>query len=115
MRAGQMRHRINVQRRTDVMDGYGEGQPTWSNILTSYPARVRDDSQREYSAQMQVQDEKTIHVEIRDPRRPLLTKDRVAFAHPVNGAAVYDIRAILQGENIGRDLVLVCTEHSTEQ
>lgn len=115
MRAGQLRHRINVQRRTDVMDGYGEGQPTWANILTKYPARVRDDSQREYSAQMQVQDEKTVHVEIRDPRVSLQTKDRVTFTHPVNGASTYDIRAILQGENIGRDLVLVCSEHSTEQ
>jgi head-tail adaptor len=115
MRAGQLRHRINVQRRTDTLDGYGEGQPTWANILTSYPARVRDDSQREFSAQMQVQDEKTVHVEIRDPRVPLLTKDRVTFTHPVNGASVFDIRAILQGENIGRDLVLVCSEHSTEQ
>lgn len=115
MRAGRLRHRVNVQRRTDVVDGYGEGQPTWTNILTSYPARVRDDSQREYSAQMQVQDEKTVHIEIRDPRVPLRTKDRVTFTHPINGPAVLDIRAILGGENIGRDLVLVCTEHSTEQ
>lgn len=115
MRAGQLRHRIDIERRTDSFDGYGEGQPTWANVVTSYPARVRDDSQREFSAQMQVQDEKTIHLEIRDPRVPLRTKDRVTFAHPVNGASVFDIRAILRGENIGRDLVLVCTEHSTEQ
>lgn len=115
MRAGRMRHRIDVQRRTDVLDGYGEGQPTWANLLTAYPARVRDDNQREFSAQMQVQNEKTIHIEIRDPRITLTTKDRVSFTHPVTGAKVYDIRAILQGENIGRDLVLVCSEHSTEQ
>lgn len=114
MRAGQLRHRISIERRTDSFDDYGEGQPTWASVVSSYPARVRDDSQREYSAQMQVQDEKTIHIEIRDPRVQLRTKDRVTFTHPVNGASVFDIRAILQGENIGRDLVLVCSEHSTE-
>lgn len=115
MRAGQLRHRINVERLTGTKNGFGEVQPTWTPILTRYPARVRDDSQREYSAQMQVQDEKTIHIEIRDPRVKLFTKDRVTFTHPVNGATVYDIRAILAGENVGRDLVLTCSEHSTEQ
>jgi head-tail adaptor len=115
MPAGKKRHRISIQRRTDTPNAYGEAVATWADLVTRYSARVRDDSQREYTAQMQVQSEKTIHVEIRDPRVPLMTKDRVTFTHPVNGAAVYDIRAILQGENIGRDLVLVCSEHSTEQ
>lgn len=114
MRAGKLRHRITIERRADAMDGFGEGQPTWTAILSRYPARVRDDSQREFTAGLQVQAEKTIHVEIRDPRIPISTKDRVTFAHPVNGASVYDIRAVLSGENSGRDLTLMCSEHSTE-
>lgn len=114
MRAGQLRHRISIERRTDSFDSYGEGQPTWAALVSNYPARVRDDSQREFTAQLQVQSEKTIHVEIRDPRIALTTKDRVTFTHPVNGASVFDIRAILGGENVGRDLTLMCSEHSTE-
>lgn len=114
MRAGRLRHRITIERRTDTLDAYGEGQPTWAALVSNYPARVRDDSQREYSANMQVQSEKTLHIEIRDPRVALTTKDRITFNHPVNGATVYDIRAILGAENVGRELVLICSEHSTE-
>jgi head-tail adaptor len=114
MRAGLLRHRISIDRRTDTFDAYGEGQPTWAPLVSNYPARVRDDTQREFSSQMNAQSEKTIHVEIRDPRVSITTKDRVTFSHPVNGATVFDIRAILGGENVGRDLVLMCSEHSTE-
>jgi head-tail adaptor len=114
MRAGRLRHRISIERRTDSFDAYGEGQATWEALVEGYPARVRDDSQREFTAQMHAQSEKTISVEIRDPRIALTTKDRVTFTHPVNGASIFDIRAILGGENIGRDLVLVCSEHSSE-
>lgn len=114
MRAGQLRHRISIERRTDVFDAYGEGQPTWEALVDNYPARVRDDSQREFTAQLSVGAEKLIHVEIRDPRIALTTKDRVTFTHPVCGATVFDIRAILGGENVGRDVTLMCSEHSTE-
>lgn len=114
MRAGRLRHRIAIERRVDAFDAYGEGQPTWTAFVQGYPARVRDDSQREFTAQQQVQSEKTIHVEIRDPRVPITTTDRVTFSHPVNGATVFDIRAILGAENTGRELVLICSEHSTE-
>lgn len=114
MYAGQLRHRISIERRTDTFDAYGEGQAVWSALVSNYPARVRDDSQREFTTQLQIQSEKTIHIEIRDPRVELTTKDRVTFSHPVNGATVYDIRAILGGENIGRDLILMCSQHSTE-
>lgn len=114
MRAGQLRHRISIERRTDSFDAYGEGQATWTALVSDYPARVRDDSQREFTAQLQVQSEKFIHVQIRDPRIAITTKDRVTFSHPVKGATVFDIRAVLAGENIGRDLILMCSEHSTE-
>lgn len=114
MRAGLMRHRINIQRRTDAANAYGEAAPTWTSLFTNYSARIRDDSQREFTAAMQVQSEKTIHIEIRDPRVALTTKDRITYTHPVNGETILDIREILAGENIGRDLVILCSEHSTE-
>jgi hypothetical protein len=44
----------------------------------------------------------------------LLALAREVDTHPVNGASVFDIRAILGGENIGRELTLMCSEHSTE-
>jgi len=112
-RAGRYRHRITIQRRTDTLDGYGEGQPTWTALLSRYPARVRDDSQREFTAGLQVQTDKTIHVEIRDPRQEITAKDRLIF-HAASGDRTFDIKAALAGENIGRDLTLMCIEHSTE-
>lgn len=113
-RAGRYRHRISVERRSDtLLDGYGECQPIWTAILSRYPARVRDDSQREFTAGLQVQAEKTVHVEIRDPRQVITTKDRVIW-HAADGDRTFDIRAALAGENVGRDLTLMCSEHSTE-
>lgn len=112
-RAGRYRHRISIQRRTDTLDGYGEGQPTWTAILSRYSARIRDDSQREFTAGLQVQDEKTIHIEMRDPRQPITPKDRVIW-HAAGGDRTFDIKAVLAGENVGRDLTLMCSEHSTE-
>lgn len=109
MKAGLLRHRITIQRRTDALDAYGEAQPTWAALVSNYPARVRDDSQREFAAAMQVQAQKSIHIEIRDPRIEITTKDRVIF-----DARTFDIQAVLGGENVGRDLVLICSEHSTE-
>jgi head-tail adaptor len=115
MRAGQLRHRITIERRTDSFDGYGEGQPVWSAIVSNYPARVRDSSQREFTAQLQVQSQKQVFIDIRDPRRPIAEKNRVKWIHPVKGLLILDINEVLGGENAGRDLTLVCSEHSTEQ
>lgn len=39
---GAMRHRINVQSKTDERDASGQPAPTWANRLTSEPARVHD-------------------------------------------------------------------------
>lgn len=114
MPAGRKRHRISIQRRTDATNAYGEAVATWSDLVTRYSARVRDDSQREFTANLQVQSDKRIHFEIRDPRQTLTTKDRVIW-HAAAGDRTLDINAVLAGENIGRDLVLVCSEHSTEQ
>lgn len=111
MRAGQMRHRISIQRRTDTKDGYGEGKPTWSNLYSRIPARVRDDSQREFTQALQVQSAKTIHVTIRDPRQTITEMDRVVW-HARGGDRILDIKAVLAGENDGRELTLMCIEHS---
>jgi SPP1 family predicted phage head-tail adaptor len=111
MAAGKKRHRISIQRRTDTPDGYGEAVPAWADLVTRYSARIRDDSQREFTANLQVQDAKTIHIEIRDPRLALTPKDRVIW-HAASGDRTLDVKAILAGENIGRDITLMCVEHS---
>lgn len=110
-RAGQLRHRVSIQRRTDTPNAYGEGVPTWVNLVSRYPARVRDDSQREFTANFQVQADKTLHITIRDPRQEITTKDRVVW-HKPSGDKILDIKAVLAGENIGRELTLMCIEHS---
>ncbi len=110
-RAGQKRHRISIQRRLDEKDAFNEGIPSWTDIVTRYSARVRDDSQREFTANLQVQDDKTVHIEIRDPRKGVKVKDRVIW-HAETGDRIYDLKAVLGAENTGRDLTLICVEHS---
>jgi head-tail adaptor len=111
--AGPKRHRISIQRRTDTLDGFGEGTPAWINRVDRYAARVRDDSQREFTEALQVQSEKSLHVEIRDPRIEITTKDRVIW-HKPTGDLTIDIKALLAGENLHGDITLICSEHSTE-
>lgn len=110
MRAGLRRHRISIQRRSDSLDGYGEATPTWSNLFSRICARVRDASQREYTANLQVQSDKSVNINIRDPRRPITEKDRIVW-HSHDGDRIYDIKAILAGDNDGRELDIVCIEH----
>lgn len=111
MSAGRKRHRISIQRRTDSTDGYGEAVPTWFNVVTEYSARVRDDSQRESMANLQVQAPKILHIEIRDPRQQITPLDRVIW-HAAEGDKTLDIKAVLSGENVHKDLTLMCVEHS---
>ena len=111
MPAGNKRHRISIQRRTDTADAYGEAVAVWSDLVTRYSARVRDDTQREFTGNLQVQADKTIHIEIRDPRQALTTKDRVVW-HAAGGDRTLDIKAVLAGENNRRDIILMCVEHT---
>jgi SPP1 family predicted phage head-tail adaptor len=109
--AGELRHRISIQRRTDTMDAFGESVPTWSDLIRRYPARVRDDTQREFTANFQVQSDKTTHITIRDPRQAITPKERVVW-HTPSADRIYDIKAVLAGENAGTEVTLVCIEHS---
>lgn len=112
MRAGRMRHRITIERKTGTTrDTFNQTVENWVAIATRISARVRDDSQREVTAQLQVQSPKIRHVEIRDIRQEIKTVDRVRW-HALGGDKIFDIKEVLAGENAKRDITLMCTEHS---
>lgn len=111
MRAGLRRHRISIRRRPTTEDAFTELTGDWTDICTRIPARVRDDNQREFTANLQVQSQKTVHVNIRDPRRPITERDQIVW-HARGADRVYDIKAVLAGDNNSRELDITCIEHT---
>lgn len=117
------RHRISIQRSTDTKDSFGEARPNYRNLVTRYPASVRDESQREFNSTLHVQSEKRIFIEIRDPHvrdddpqqpQEIVTSDRVVW-HKPTGDKVLDIISVLAGENLHGDITIVCLEQSDTQ
>lgn len=111
MRAGRLRHRISIERRGAELDSFREPAAVWSPIVSRCCARVRDDSQREFTANLQAQADKTVHFEIRHPRVQITAKDRVTW-HAAAGDKRYDIKAVLENENTRKELTIICVEHA---
>lgn len=44
--AGDLRHRITLQRRVAGQDDYGQGLETWSDVLTGISAAIRPATER---------------------------------------------------------------------
>jgi head-tail adaptor len=107
--SGRLRHRIRIERRTDTLSDYGEGKPNWAELFTAW-AQIRDESQREYTAQLHVQDAKMTSVEIRNPQMIIKPKDRAVWLLP-SGNRFFDIKAVLAGDNVGKEVTLACIEY----
>jgi SPP1 family predicted phage head-tail adaptor len=64
--SGGLRHRIDIQSRTDVQDETtGEVVPTWSMLYASVPAKIEPLSVREFMAAQAVQSGITARITIR--------------------------------------------------
>lgn len=111
MRAGRLRHRVAIQRRTGAESGFGEPTDTWSTLAT-VSAGIEPISGREYFAAQQVQSEVTHRVTIRyfEGVNP---KDRLLWTDPATGVARYfDIRAVIDRDERHREFALMCVEHA---
>lgn len=103
MRAGELRHRITIQQKTVVRDTYGGETVTWTNTATVWAA-VEPLSGREYFSAQQVQAEVNHRIRIRY-RAGITTTMRVLW-----GTRVFDILAIINLQERGREIHLMCKE-----
>jgi SPP1 family predicted phage head-tail adaptor len=103
MRAGLLRHRVELQSRTLTADGFGQPVETWATYAT-VSASVSPLRGRERFAAMQVAAETTHRIVMRG-RSGIKAEDRVFY-----DGRVFDIRAIMDMDERGIMLELLCTE-----
>mgnify|MGYP001599360719 CR=1 FL=1 len=103
MRAGLMRHRIELQSSQEIRDPSGQGIPEGTTYATGW-AELRPISGREMIAGRMEQAEQSVLWHIRY-RSDVTVKHRVLF-----GARIFDINAVLDVGGRRRELDLVCTE-----
>lgn len=103
MQAGQLRHRITVQQRSQSADDSGQLIDSWSTLAILW-ARIRWLSGREYIAARQAQADVKVEITIRQ-RDDIHERMRVSW-----GSHIYDIEAILPDETNNRQLTMLCSE-----
>jgi SPP1 family predicted phage head-tail adaptor len=102
VRIGKLRHRVEIQEFTTVIDDDGYPTENWGTIATVW-ASVEPVSGKEYWAAAAVQAETTVKVTMR-------YRDGITTAHRLRfGGRVYDIKAVINVEERNRVLELMCT------
>lgn len=105
MRAGKLRHVVELQRVSTGLDSHGEETKTWTTLAT-VRASVWPLSGREFIAAQTAQAELTARIEIRArPDLALTPKDRIKF-----GARLFDIKHIVDVGGRGVEWQLFVTE-----
>lgn len=103
MKAGDLRHRITIQRLVLAPDEYGQPVEYWQDVATCWAA-VEPLRGRELFVAQQAQSEVTTRVRLR--YRAGITPDmRVLF-----GARVLEILYVIDPEERHRELQLLCRE-----
>ena len=103
MRAGDLRHRVTIQRLVGTRDSYGEVQGSWTDVATVWAA-VEPLRGREFLEAQMAQAAATIRVRIRY-RADLTPEMRVVY-----GSQLLNIRAVIDVEGRHRELWLMCEE-----
>ncbi|MBC7193869.1 phage head closure protein [Marinobacter sp.] len=104
MRAGELRHRILIQRLASGQDEYGQPLNAWQDVATVW-AKIEDLSGREY---FQAQQVPTAQVSTRITIR--WRPDIEPTMRVVHGARVLDIKAVLDPDGRRREIQLMCLE-----
>lgn len=86
MRAGQLRHKVALQRATVTADAAGQPTKTWATYATVY-AEILPLSGREMLAAQRIQSELDTNIRIRY-RADVATTDRVVY-----GSTTYEVSA----------------------
>lgn len=107
MRAGQLRDRLVLQKKTEARTNTGDVTITWTTDSTVW-GQVQPVTGREYVASGGVQNEVTHRIYIRHHA----TVDDSWRA--VNDGKVYSIKAVLNENNRDRMITLMCTQGVAE-
>jgi head-tail adaptor len=103
MRAGTLRHRVDIQALTVTIDAdTGAQSEGWANFLASEPASIVAMSGREFTASAAVQGVNLTKITIRQ-HEGVIPSMRV-----VHGSDLYNIQAVLPDPTLRRHLVLMC-------
>jgi len=106
MRLGPLRQRVNIQARSATVDAFGQESETWATVATVW-ASVEPLSGRELLAAQQVQGETTHRVRMRY-MAGVTTSSRVLF-----NLRPFDVRSVINKNEAGAFLELLCTEGPT--
>lgn len=103
MRSGPLRHRIRIQNKTVTQNEYGEEEATWNTFVRAW-ASVEPLLGRQYlEARAQAQSvSHKVRMRYRDGVTPEM---RVLFK-----GRVFDIESVLNVQERGEELVLMCRE-----
>lgn len=103
MKAGDLRHRVTIQKQTADTDSFGDEQNVWQDIATVWAA-VEPLRGREFFQSQKENAETTVRIRIR--YRNGITQDmRVVF-----GDKVYEINSIIDIDERHTELQLMCQE-----
>lgn len=104
MKAGNLRHRVTIQRSTDALDATTqEITQTWTTLATVW-AEVLDMSGSERFRAAQVQPGATVTVRIRY-RDDVTSKMRIR-----HGSRYLNIESVIDMEGRNRERLLICSE-----
>jgi SPP1 family predicted phage head-tail adaptor len=104
MEAGKLRHRVKLQKGTDVRDAFGEPTIAWSTVDT-YWANVVGLSGRELWRAQQVSADVTDEVTLRF--NPRIASAKMRFLY---GARALNIQAVLDKDGRRRQMNCLCVE-----
>ena len=106
MRLGPLRQRVNIQARSATVDAFGQESETWATVATVW-ASVEPLSGRELLAAQQVQGETTHRIRMRY-QAGVTTSTRLLF-----NLRPFDVRSVINKNEAGAFLELLCTEGPT--
>lgn len=107
MRAGRLRHRVDLQEPVTVVDDYGGETDTWSTIGTFWAA-VEPIRGKERFASGQRIHERDVRVVMRYVGE-ITEAMRISF-----DGLVYDIKAVVLKDSIKREYELLCTQGAND-
>jgi SPP1 family predicted phage head-tail adaptor len=115
MRAGRLRHRVELQARHEAQNSTGEIIATYVTTATVW-ASIEPINGREFFAAAQVQSDVTTKIRIRY-RDGLTPKMRVRYVTGLGSPSLvelYDIEAVIHVGNRLREIQLLCRKRDAE-
>ena len=103
MRAGKLRHLVDIQEPVETQNAYGEPEVSWSNVATKVWADIQPLRGREFFASRQFNAEVDVRIVMRY-RSDVTAKMRV-----LHGSNEYYIDTPINVGERGRELQLMCT------